>query len=226
MNFNPKIITDGLLVCLDAADKKSYSGSGDTWYDRSSNGHNGALENDPTFSTDAGGCLDFDGVDEYVSVPENSTFVTAQTWGLWFLVDSIPSASSYTSIFQHSDTWNSAGGISMQFIYGNFTWSWGRSWGGCCQISQSELSTGTWYHVVGTSDGTTDSDGCKLYMNGELKDTGTADQIPDDDDEITIGKGNGGTMNGRIANFSIYSKELSAAEITQNYNAMRGRFGI
>ena len=56
----PKIVTDGLVLCLDAAIGKSYPGSGNTWYDLSGNGNNCTLYNSPSFLNDNIGCLDFD----------------------------------------------------------------------------------------------------------------------------------------------------------------------
>lgn len=63
----PKIITDGLVLCLDAAGTKSYPGNGTTWTDLSGNGNNGTLINGPTFSSDNGGSLVFDGSNEWVA---------------------------------------------------------------------------------------------------------------------------------------------------------------
>ena len=51
-SYSPKIITDGLVLCLDAGDGKSYSGSGTAWTDRSGNDNHGTLVNGPTFNSD------------------------------------------------------------------------------------------------------------------------------------------------------------------------------
>src|SRR6056300_1140553 len=71
-SYSPKIITDGLVLCLDAGDKKSYSGSGTTWTDRSSQ-NNGTLYNGPTFDSSKGGLLSFDGVNDYLQVDVDTT---------------------------------------------------------------------------------------------------------------------------------------------------------
>jgi hypothetical protein len=73
-NYSPKIVTDGLVLSLDAADKNSYIGSGTTWTDLSANGHVGTLTNGPTFDSNNGGAIDFDGDNDYVTVPDSSTF--------------------------------------------------------------------------------------------------------------------------------------------------------
>ena len=60
-NYSPRIVTDGLMLCLDAGDPKSYNGSGTTWTDRSGRGNNGTLGGDVGFSSNNGGYLTFDG---------------------------------------------------------------------------------------------------------------------------------------------------------------------
>ena len=74
LSHSPLIVTDGLVLCLDAANKKSYSGSGTTWTDRSGNGNNGTLVNGPTFDSGNGGSIDFDGVDDNVNLGNDSSF--------------------------------------------------------------------------------------------------------------------------------------------------------
>jgi hypothetical protein len=64
--YNPRTITDGLVLCLDAANSKSYPGSGTTWTDLSGLGNTGTLTNGPTYSSANGGSLVFDGVNDYV----------------------------------------------------------------------------------------------------------------------------------------------------------------
>ena len=67
LSHSPRIVTDGLVLCLDASDPQSYSGSGNTWSDRSGNGSNGTLTNGPTFDSDNKGSLVFDGVNDYIN---------------------------------------------------------------------------------------------------------------------------------------------------------------
>ena len=66
-NYNPSIVTDGLQLCFDAANPKSYPGSGTTWYDLSGNDKHGTLLNEPSFSSDKGGCFVFDGTNDRIS---------------------------------------------------------------------------------------------------------------------------------------------------------------
>ena len=112
-------------------------------------------------------------------------------------------------------------------IYGNFTWSWGNNFNGACSVANSTLSTGVWIHFVGTSGGDTESNAIKMYLDGELKDTGTAAQIPDDTpSNITIGSGSGGGFDGKIAVFQVYTEELTHKQIKEMYESQKSRFGL
>jgi hypothetical protein len=72
MNYGPKTVTNGLVLCLDAADKNSYSGTGTTWTDLTGNGNNGTLTNGPTFNSANGGSISFDGTNDYIDCGSNS----------------------------------------------------------------------------------------------------------------------------------------------------------
>ena len=77
--YSPKIVTNGLVLCLDAGNTKSYSGSGTTWTDLSESATNGTLTNGPTFNSDNKGSIVFDGIDDYIagsltSAPTEMTF--------------------------------------------------------------------------------------------------------------------------------------------------------
>ena len=78
-NYNPTIVTDGLKVCFDAANPKSYPGSGTTWYDLSGNDNHGTLLNEPSFSSDKGGCFTLDGTNDRISF----TSVAIKTVCFW-----------------------------------------------------------------------------------------------------------------------------------------------
>jgi hypothetical protein len=81
---SPRIVTDGLVLALDAANSLSYPGSGTTWTDLSGKGNNGTLVNGPTFSPTNGGSIVFDGTNDYISFPNNpnldSQAITMESW--------------------------------------------------------------------------------------------------------------------------------------------------
>lgn len=64
--------SDGLVLCLDTANKRSYPGSGTSWFDLSGNGNHGTLTNGPTLNTGLGGGMSFDGVNDYVNILDSS----------------------------------------------------------------------------------------------------------------------------------------------------------
>jgi hypothetical protein len=70
---SPKIITDGLVLALDAGNTKSYTSGSTTWFDKSGNANNGTLTNGPTFSSANGGSIVFDGVDDYIEITPRNT---------------------------------------------------------------------------------------------------------------------------------------------------------
>jgi hypothetical protein len=241
-SISPDIVTDGLVVCLDAADKKSYSGSGDTWYDRSGNDNNGTLENDPTFSTDGGGCLDFDGVDDYVTTPYVIGAISMFSVSCWakgtaagnrVLVSDLASdgsnkSSRFQIAFDDKTIYvNMGDGTNYYYAIRANTYD-----------ATSTLFDGNWHHVALTINVETQ----KFYIDGALVHThdttdaatrsggtsavlGTAGA-----DDMTIGRWgdyHGGYWSGKIANFNAYqNRELSAAEVLQNFNAMKSRFGV
>lgn len=139
--------------------------------------------------------------------------------------DSLPSSSSWMSIFQKQSNWNNTGGIMMQFIYNNFRWSFGNSWGGAVSYAQSNFTTNKYYHIVGTVDNINGAN-AKLYVNGvQVSSTGTGSK-PTTTANLTIGKGNGGNINGKIDVFKMYSNTLTADDVKQNYNTYKNRFNL
>ncbi len=76
LGHSPRIVTDGLVLCLDAANKRSYGGSGTTWTDRSKSGNNGSIAN-AQFNSDNGGVFSFDGTDDYIALGNASNFISS-----------------------------------------------------------------------------------------------------------------------------------------------------
>jgi hypothetical protein len=167
----------------------------------------------------------FDGSNDYIPVAHANSPITNKSYEMVFRPDSIPASNTFRSIWQKSDNWNGDTGISMQFIYNNFTFSYGASWGGSVALApiSSYVTAGNWYHVVGTVSGNGGS--AAMYINGSLAGTGTAG-TPTTTSGLTIGLGNGGSLLGDMPIFRMYSETLSAAQVQQNYLAYKKRFGI
>lgn len=229
LNHSPKIVTDGLVLCLDAASRKSYPGSGTTWFDRSGNGNHGTLTNGPTFSSANGGSIVFDGVDDIVLVPNNSTInpSSAITVSAFFKISSY--ISNYAPIFFKQNNYTSgyeqyALGLSNTSIFFVVTGADRNQ-----KIVYSNLDYRNMFvHMVGVCD--TISDDMKLYVNGNLIGTIPFTSTFDiSTNALRIGAMPSvytGFTNGNIYNVSMYNRALSAAEIRQNFNATRGRYNL
>jgi hypothetical protein len=227
--YQPKIITDGLVLCLDAADRKSYSGSGTTWTDRSGNGNDGALTNGPTFDSGNGGSLVFDGSDDRVECGSDSSIdidpTGTMTLAAWVNANSIASNGHVIGkqqygngyILHYDAAYESVSGGGFQTTnVGNNQFEWGQN-----------IEAGKWYYVVYTYDRTNE----KGYYNGELIATkaNTGNISTNADNNLAIGgrSGNSGdAWQGKIASVHIYNKALTASEVLQNFNAQKDRFGL
>jgi hypothetical protein len=187
-------------------------------------GYNASLDMS-NVSFNSSGNPTFDGSNDYITVAHANSPITNKSYEMVFRPDSIPASNTFRSIWQKSDNWNGDTGISMQFIYNNFTFSYGESWGGSVALApiSSYVTAGNWYHVVGTVSGNGGS--AAMYINGSLAGTGTAG-TPTTTVDLTIGLGNGGSLLGDIPIFRMYSETLSAAQVQQNYLAYKKRFGI
>ena len=222
-NYNPKIVTDGLVLCLDAANTKSYPGSGTTWTDISGKGYDGTLTNGPTFNSDYGGNIVFDGSNDFITGVHNSELNLRNdlTVECWFRRTG--GRNDWVRIFGKGDSSNRTYGLwyhinSNYFLYQRYGSS-----------SMNVMPTipvvlNTWYHMVGTSSGSNHT----LYLNGV--NVGTASNsstFHSSTDPYRVGYGNIHLSHiGDVSNCRIYNRGLSEAEVKQNYNAHKGRFGL
>jgi len=220
VSYNTKTVTSGLVLCLDAANRKSYPGSGTTWTDLSGSGFNGTLTNGPTFGSADGGSIVFDGTNDIVTTTYVST--NTYTFSAWFKTNvvssgfrniiSIPTP-NYSLVLLDDDTSN-LGFWTNDALSGS-------------ALSTPTISTNTWYNVVFVREGNSITGGYKAYLNGILygnANTGTWSTTA----SLSVG---GRTdvsqpLNGNISQVLIYNRALSALEVSQNFNALRGRYGI
>jgi hypothetical protein len=214
---SPKIVTDGLVLALDAGNTKSYTSGSTTWFDKSGNTNNGTLTNGPTFSSANGGSIVFDGVDDCIVVNSNANILskTSYTKISWFYITSyLYNIISGGNSGQHA-FW--LAGTNKLHAGHNGQWS--------TVVSTTSLSLNTWYFGAVTFNTST---GWVLYVNGTQESTSSSTATYIGDDEILIGAyGTGSNVfAGRIAVAQVYNRVLSASEIQQNFNATRGRYGI
>ena len=226
LSHSPRIVTDGLVLCLDAANAKSYPGSGTTWTDLSGRNNNGTLTNGPTFDADNGGSVVFDGSNDFIDGPSISNQFTADiTVEAWIKINT--RSADWVRI---AGTGTQSGGAGNR-TFGLWIATTGRllwqRYGGqdpAIYPTTPILSTNTWCHVAATTSGSSHV----LYLNSLSIGTATAaGPWTASGVNITIAYAGIHTYhNGNISNVKLYTRALTAAEIQQNFNALRGRYGI
>ena len=240
--FAPRIAKRGMNLNFDAGDPASYAG-GTTWKD-TVNGLSTVFNNmdASNFNSSNGGYFDFDGTDEYMTAPYSPLFQSAiadqGTFAAWFNIDEAETLSRDAPIWGagangSTMTWSMAQyhGTKKMHLGAKL----GGSWGAHCDTDKT-VHYDTWYYVVYTWDKANTE--IKVYFNGFLDDTDSTSSV-----SITtsttgwLGIGaslyntaNGGTpfahLNGFIGVLQLYDRVLSASEISDNFNATRGRFGV
>ena len=220
------IVKDGLVLDLDAAKKDSYPGTGTAWNDISGNGNNGTLTNGPTFNSSNGGSIVFDGTNDYINT------VTATSLG-------INSASTSFSI----SIWFKTTGVNEYYLFDNYNGSADISLridGGKIEVYMSATGTinaaqfgsgynnGIWHNVILTWNG---SNTITVYVDGISIGTNTTSITGsfESNAAFQIGSrpaGGGSVFSGNISQIQVYNRALTSTEITQNYNALKGRFGL
>ena len=223
------IVTNGLVLNLDASRLSSYPNAGTTWADISGNGNNGTMVNGPTFGTASGGQITFDGVNDYVELGTNTSLnlinISISVWVKpTTTTDYIPVIGRY----HNTTTYN--GWELYYFKSTNKFYFGGReSSSSYLQVmSNNTYSINNWYNITGVKLGNVWS----LYVNGVL------------DNSLTLGSGTiafgtnsiqiGGLITSSASYYGksdisqsiIYNRALSATEITQNFNATKSRFGL
>ena len=214
---------------LDAANIKSYPGSGTTWTDMSGNGNNGTLVNGPSFSSNS---ILFDGVNDYVTLGNNklqyqSNF-TLETFSKFPNLPNNPGSqcgARYPIIYNHDYGYNLLIGTTGLLVFQIYNTSSAQS----NVVSMAPVTGSNFFHSTAIKNGTTIS----LYLNGVLqnsKDLST-NSVYYSSNPFVIGGhgicgGNRFYSNGNISVVKVYNRTLSADEVLQNFNAQKSRFGL
>jgi hypothetical protein len=223
----PNIVRDGLVLALDAGAVRSYPGSGTTWYDLSGNGNNGTLTNGPTFSD---GAIVFDGTNDHVlGTLQSSIFTGPHSINCWFFRETVKQWSGLfsnnvgttsCSLLTFIDTSNRIGinraGVSATSISIDLGAGHLNKWINCC-MTISGVTNGSLVNVYVYMDGVLLTASGNLYWDMSSSSSyyigrhwTSATQVHD----------------GSIAQTSLYNRALTAEEVQQNYNALKGRFGL
>lgn len=246
LSHGPRPIVRGLVVSLDAANPKSYPGSGSTWYDISGNGNNATLSN-TTFNL-TGSYFENSGATSnffYASIPHSTSLSGAfgSQYGGWTIEETIW---TNTIIYPEAD----AGTVVSDVGYGvgatGFDWNHGKGLT-TFQFGMSSGQTVSGYQV--SNDITVPSpydraniwrvrcmvwdrtfNQNRLYINGNLIGSGSSALLQGrsvyDGGGMSIGTLYGWKHYGRRATFKVYNRALAPDEILLNFKALRGRFGI
>ena len=229
----PNIVRNGLVLYLDAANRKSYRGTGTSWLDLTPNNFTGTLTNfgaQTIFSNTNGGNIILDGSNDFISTGFTVANLAASsnfTWLMWCYLSATSAGpqvqvyfGNFTNYSPNYDWWGAYRNGTTLYI-GNYASSTERT------ISTTIPSAG-WYQIGQVRNGSTHY----LYLNGVSKNSGTF-TTPSINSAATLrlgSVGNGATnadnFNGNIASFQLYNRALSASEVLQNFNATKTRFGL
>ena len=221
--YNPSIVKSGLVLYLDAANSRSYPGTGTTWNDLSGNNNNGTLINGPTYDGTNGGSLVFNGSNNNIDCGNSTSLNVGNiiTLNAWFYTGSV---SSYQPIAAKN-----TGDPDFGWEFANSSSSFRLTFRpSSTQVNLNLagiLSINTWYMGTMTYDNLT----AKLYLNGVLRgETSTGGPVTlNSTGSLFIGRRIAGNhYNGKISNVSIYNRVLTASEVLQNFNATKGRYGL
>ena len=238
-NYGPRIVTSGLVLSLNAADRNSYPGTGTTWFDTSGYGFNSTLTNGPTYSSNNGGLIVLDGTNDWVSIPGNTTIYSSDfTWQSFHYIRSANS-SDLDAMW-----WSEAGGFGKNFLTGYRNTGLVNPYFRIDTPSNAYQSpvTGTQSNGLGVNCGSVSGRwllttivkyGSTFYLywnNAILMWTVTISDwnIPYPSQAIAFGARNDSAFASaiNIASVVMYNRILSPAEITQNYNYQKTRFGL
>jgi hypothetical protein len=228
-HYSPKIVTDGLVFYVDAANPKSFVDGNTTWNDLSRSGNNGTLTNGPTYDSGNGGNIVFDGLDDYAIVSQSDDFKFGTgdfCYDVWFSCDNITNSNGGyfdrlifmgNTVFINSFSINAnTGGYQIRF-------------NDAVSITTSIIPINTWTNLIIQRQ----SGVLYAYINGVLDKSASNNYNMDTaaDYELNLGFAgirtpNSSYFNGNISSVKIYNNALTETQIKQNYNALKTRFGL
>lgn len=224
-NVKGRLVRDGLLIYYDPANPSSYLSGSTSVTDISKNGKEGTLNNGVGFSDLVGGSFSFDGVDDYITVPSLG-LLSDFTISSWFRITGAGTGvNAYATLIgigsDNRILARTAGLSSVRQIYIDMATN------GTLYNSDDLFTYNTWNNVTFTYNSTTDTG--IIYLNNKKQTPFVNSTLRYTNSVHYIGTANVPlyeySLLGNTSNFFIYNRALSDDEVTNNYNALRGRFG-
>ncbi len=207
------------VLYLDAGNTASYPGTGTTWNDLSGFNNNGTLMKGASFTSNNGGVIVFDGVDDYVRILNSSTVSPGSnsfSISMWFKMNAVGVNSASILINKENSYESSAGG-------GRFTYAWQPYW---AWVDSFAVNVGDWYNAVIVYNNVNQS----VYKNGVFAysrlQTGVMGPNTNELDIGARGAGTSSFLPGTVGTVQIYQRVLSVDEISQYFNATKARYGL
>ncbi len=218
--YSPNLVTNGLVLCLDAANARSYPGSGTSWYDLSGRGNTCVFASTPTYNSTH---FTFNGTSHYGTITNNSTLdFSAQQTLLIVMRHSYTSGrrNPWNQAYAGYGTWTHEQGESISQYFGDG----GGDNSPYIGPGSATTSRNVWNFMCSTRN-TSEQ---KWYLNDGLSSTTSHSYgtLATTSANILIGYGYAGYWQGDMAMVIAYTRALSAEEVSQNFNTLRKRFGV
>jgi hypothetical protein len=218
--FGPTIVRNDLVLAIDAADKKSYPGSGTTWFDISGNNNNCVWGATPTFNNTY---FTFNGSSHYGTITNNSLLNFSENQTVMIVMRHTYTSgrkNPWNQAYGGYGTWTHENGTDINYFYGDA----GTDNTPYTNLNSSTTSTGVWNMMCITRSPST----VTWYKNGTVTSTASNPYgvLLSTSANITIGNGYAGYWEGDMALVLAYTKCLTQSEITKNHTALKTRFGL
>jgi hypothetical protein len=222
------IVTSGLVLSLDAANSRSYPGSGTTWFDLSGNSNNGTLTNGPTFDSANNGSIDFDSTDDYVQFSNIASFdSSAFTIDITLLLEENLS----TAFYGFFSTISTNAGYQLFWHNGQYFYLFVTN---TIVVSTSStpgtIPSGTYLNLVATYDSSSLSNTAIYVNNTRYAGSNIGTYVAPTLAPRLIGRradvSTDYHLNCKVYSTRFYNRSLTASEVQQNYNAQKSRLGL
>jgi len=224
VGYNPSIVTDGLVLALDAANPKSYPGSGNTAFDLTRSGYNFELTNGATTNPSNLGVFSFDGSDDYLNTTSiDSSFWNNGSWtvSLWAYFNAVNKGTDNSMVGHGTASANNGLHLterSRRIYFGFYSND---------LSSDQVLDANIWYNIVWRFD--FGNKRKRIFLNGVQLTAGGTVGYSGTGNDTRIGNitySPSGDMDGFLNNILFYNRFLELDEIQKNFEALRGRYGI